>query len=160
MNAKTIQHHPSHESVLYSIGRTIVAGITAGIVILSSGFLTIMVFYSANTSLKLEYENQHLFRSINDPAMLLYFVQPFVLGILLSVIWQSINRIFALPAGTKSGIYFGLMYWLLTIPGLMMSYATFSVSFTMVLSWSVSVLVQGICTGLLFSKLLRKPIDH
>lgn len=129
------------------------SGFFAGIIMLLAGLLTSQLFVLYDRSLKMEYENASLFRSWSDPLMMGYFVHPFVLGFILSWLWLKTRVLFSGEAQWKNGVNFGLTYWLITVPGMIISYCTFPISFLMVLSWSVGILIQALLAGLLFSKL-------
>ncbi|MCX6817525.1 MAG: hypothetical protein NTU57_01580 [Candidatus Aenigmarchaeota archaeon] len=104
-------------------------------------------------SLAAEYNNPALFRPWSDPLMSLYFVEPFVLGVIMAWFWNMAKGLIKETDAIKKGVYFGLGYWVITIPGMIMSYSSFPISLLMTVSWSLSIFVQVICAGILFAKL-------
>lgn len=133
--------------------KIVLPGIIAGAVMLMVSFLlgyvTNPLFGVSN-----EYENNALFRPWSDPLMSLYFLHPFVLGLALSYFWHKFsplikgNNIF--ERGFKFGMYIVV---LLTIPGMLISYSTFPVSFLMILSWSITALFEIIAAGIILAKI-------
>lgn len=135
--------------------KTLITGIIAGAAMLVLGLAIGQVFAKLAPSLKTEYENPNLFRPWTDPLMSLYFVQPFVLGILLAWVWNMTKGVIKGDTVLQKGFYFGLVYWALSFPGMIMSYSSFPLSLIIVISWSVTGLFQSICAGVLFSKMLK-----
>jgi hypothetical protein len=118
--------------------------------------LTGQIFQLFVPSLEAEYHNANLFRPWSDPIMMLYFVYPFLLGIILAWIWENTKVIVKAETDLKKGIYFGSIFWLASsVPGMLMSYASFQLSFMIILSWSLGGLVELLCLGFLFSKTLK-----
>ena len=104
-------------------------------------------------SLMVEYETSGIFRPWSDPIMSLMFVEPFVLGILLAWVWDKTKTCFHSTTCCQKGLRFGLAYWAFTLPGMIMSYSSFPISLVMIASWSFTILLQSIATGLLLSKM-------
>lgn len=137
------------------IGKIAITGLLAGVIMLAAGMLAGFVVQSLVPGLQSEYANAKIFRPWSDPHMSVYFVYPFALGVILAWIWSRINHLIMVDVPWKKGLYFALIYWIITIPGMIISYGTFNVSLFMVLSWMFSSLVQVICGALLFSGRLR-----
>lgn len=135
--------------------KTLVTGIITGAAMLVLGLAIGQIFAKFAPSLKAEYENPNLFRPWTDPLMSLYFVQPFVMGILLAWVWNMTKGVIKGDNLLQKGFYFGLVYWTLSFPGMIMSYSSFPLSLIIVISWSVTGLFQSICAGVLFSKMLK-----
>lgn len=127
--------------------KVILSGLVAGaamlVVGLGVGYLLMLVF----PGLQAEYENTSLFRSWEDPIMSLYFAYPFVTGLILAWVWNKVKKVFAGKAWAKRGLSFGFAYWVVTIPGMLISYASFPLSLLMVVSWTISGLLQALCAG-------------
>lgn len=83
--------------------------------------------------------------------MSIYFVYPFLLGIILAWIWHKIKVLFA-GGYLKRGLSFGFIYWIITIPGMFISYSTFPISLVMVISWSLNGLIQILVAGIILAK--------
>ena len=130
-------------------------GLLAGVLMLITGMLTGQVFHFFIPSLKEEYLNPNLFRPWSDPIMSLYFLHPFIVGVIFAWIWNRTKQLFPGNTVREKGLRFGLIYWMISIPGMLISYSSFPVSLLLTFSWSISNLVQGICAGLLFSKMLK-----
>ena len=131
-------------------------GLLGGVIMLAAGMATGQIFQAFAPSLEAEYHNASLFRPWSDPLMMLYFIHPLLLGIILAWIWEQTKVIIRGDSDLKKGINFGLIVWLASsVPGMLMSYASFPLSFMIVLSWSLGGLIELLCLGILFSKMLK-----
>ncbi len=100
-----------------------------------------------------EYTNQNVFRPWTDPLMSLFYVYPFVLGVLLSVMWDKTKKLLTDKEYYMRGLKFGFWYWVASsIAGMFITYSSFQVSLPLVISWSVGGLFEAIAAGLIFSK--------
>lgn len=134
--------------------KILISGLVAGLVMLVVGAMLGFASTAAFPSLKAEYADAALFRSFSDPTFLyVYVVQPFLLGILLSWLWVKVNVAMKEKDSRKKGLRFGFVYWLVTLPGLMLAYASSPYSLLTVVSWSVTGLVQALGAGLIYAKL-------
>lgn len=134
--------------------KIVLPGLVAGIIILlvgiGIGYLLNPIFPQLTT----EYENFLIFRPWDDPLMKLYFIYPFVLGIILAWIWNKSKKLFNKNGGCcGKGVQFGLIYWILTMPGMFITYSTFQVSLLMVTTWSISLFIHSTLVGMLFGKM-------
>ena len=68
--------------------KTISIGLLAGAVMLIAGMLLGQVLHFLLPDLKSEYENPNLFRPWSDPIMLLYFLVPYINGIIFAWLWS------------------------------------------------------------------------
>jgi hypothetical protein len=137
--------------------KTLWIGLLGGMIMLVAGMITGFIFQTLVPSLKTEYENPLLFRPWSEPLMSLYFLHPFLLGLILAWIWDKLYSVSPEVSGTARGIYFALTFWVASsLPGMLISYASFQLSFLMVANWTLSGLVELICLGILFGKTLSK----
>jgi hypothetical protein len=135
--------------------KAILFGLLAGLAMLIVSVALGPLFNLIFPSLAAEYSNTNLFRPWSDPIMYLMFVEPFVLGIILGWIFYITKGLFKEKIVWKKGIYFGLCYWLVTIPGMVISYSSFPVSLLMVVTWSISILIQAIVAGLIYARFIK-----
>jgi hypothetical protein len=113
------------------------------------GFLFNVLF----PSVKVEYENQSLYRPWEDPLMYLYFLQPFILTAVLIWGW---NRIKGLFNGTlaQNAFNFTLIYFFVAvIPGMLMTVSSFKVSVLAIVTWTVSAFFQVYFPSLFFMRM-------
>jgi hypothetical protein len=83
----------------------------------------------------------------------LYFAYPFVVGLALAWFWDRCKPLFK-GSFLGRGIEFGLLYWLVAIfPMMWLIYSTIDVSLTLVGSWLVFGLLQGVAAGFVFEKM-------
>lgn len=133
--------------------KIILPGIVAGIAMFVIGLVFTFLINAIIPSLALEYSNTQIFRPWTDPAMSIFFLYPFVLGVVLSWVWDKTKK---LLKGTKTekAIYFGLSVWLIsTVPGMLITYSSFQVSATLIFIWALSGLIDGVISGLVFSRM-------
>lgn len=136
--------------------KIILFGLLGGLIVLILGTLCSQLFHFIFPSLKSEFENTALFRPWTDPLMSLYFLHPFLLGIILAWVWNKVKPVIVVDDNLLKGVYFGLSAWVvLTLPGMLISYASFPISFLMIFSWTFNSLVELLCLGILFSKTLK-----
>lgn len=120
----------------------IVPGLLAGVAALVAGLVVSRVMASMFPVLNLEFANPALFRPWSDPLMSLYFLYPFVLGLILAWFWDKYKHAFE---GSKFAKVkkFTLTYWLISaIPGMFITYSSFQVSLLMIISWLLGGLVE------------------
>lgn len=136
--------------------KPVVAGLIGGLIMLAAGMLVSNVFQMLIPSLKAEFENTNLFRSWTDPLMLLYFVHPFFMGLILAWIWSKTKILFpAAGSAVSNGLRFGMLYWITNLPGMVISYSSFPLSFAMISEWTISNLVEGLCVGIFLAKVMK-----
>lgn len=131
---------------------SLAAGFGALVVSLVMGFLSGALF----PGLMSQYNNTSLFRPWSDPLMSLYFVHPFIIGAIMTVVWQKIKDLVKGKTLLQRGLMFGFWYFAITtLPGMFISYASFPLSLLMVASWTVSSLLQILTAGPIIAKLNR-----
>ncbi len=125
-----------------------VAGFAANMGI---GYLFVFFF----TELEDQYENELIFRPWSDPVMSLYFLHTVYMAFILAWIWQKVRTV--LPEKqTIAAFNFALVYWLVaSLPGIVLSYSSFKISFAMSASWFISAFLQTYVMSLLYSKILK-----
>ena len=134
--------------------KVLISGLVAGLIILLVGIILGPAFSVVFPALNAEYSDTNLFRPFSDPLFLsIYLVHPFVVGILLSWLWSKTKSIIKGEDSYKKGIRFGFMYWVIMLLGLALSYASSPISLLMIISWSVIVLTQALCAGLIYTKM-------
>jgi len=132
--------------------KIIFTGLLAGVLLLAICVILMPLWHYVFPNISAEYANPGLFRPWSDPLMSLYFVYPFVLALPLAWLWDKVKGAFH-GSVWKRGAYFGLMLWVvMSIPGMWMSYSSFPVSFTMVLSWAIGDLINMLVAGLVFAR--------
>ena len=127
--------------------KILLPGLIAGLAMLIVGIIVSQIFSAIFPSVMPEYQNTNLFRAWSDPIMNLYWLHPFVVGLILAWIWNMTKSLISESNVCKRGCTFGLIYWVVTIPGMLISYASFPISLLMIASWTVSVLAQALTAG-------------
>ncbi|HQK63586.1 MAG TPA: hypothetical protein PLF16_00375 [Candidatus Staskawiczbacteria bacterium] len=128
--------------------KTLLLIATIGVINFLAWMLVSQIFSVMFTSVALEYQNPYLFRANSDPLMLLFFAYPFLMAAVLAWLWGKTKNVFS-----NNGIKFGFAYWVVaTVPGMFATYTSMPYSFLVVLSWTISGLIQAIIAGLILSK--------
>lgn len=128
-------------------------GLLSGMAMLVISMALMPVFNLVFPYLQSQYENPSLFRSWSDPLMSLYFLYPFISGIILAWIWNKTKNLFKTGSTFKKGINLGALYWFFSLPGILISYSTFQVSMAMTLTWAVDGLLEALIAGIIIAKL-------
>jgi len=128
------------------------SGLVAGLVMLIAGMIVSFVLEKLFPSLAGQYVNANLFRPWSEPLMQLYWLVPFLNGLVLAYVWHKTKSLF--PADRRQAAWWlGLVYACFALPGLVMSYSTFPVSLLMVSSWLVSSFVQAMLGAMVLTKM-------
>jgi len=131
--------------------KIVIAGFVSGVILLVLSVLGLYTTIWLFPNIALQYFDP-AFSSGSDRFML-YFMHPFIIGLALSWFW---DRFKSLLKGTRltRGIEFGLIYVMVaTIPMLWLIYSAMNVSITMVATWFILALAQGVVAGLVFEKM-------
>jgi hypothetical protein len=127
----------------------LLAGLGVFIVSIGVSFLSQLLV----PSLTAEYTNPSLFRPWTDPIMSLFYIYPFVLGVILSFVWDKSKKLMTDKLYWKRGLRFGLWYWVAaSIAGMFVTYSSFQVSLPLVLSWSIGGLFEAFAAGIILAK--------
>lgn len=135
--------------------KTLLTGVLAGIAMIAINFAFGWLVNLVNINIRNEYFNEEVFRPWTDWRMWLMFLQPFVGGLLLAFFWTLIRR--SVPGRTlnQKSLNFGFGFFLVSVPGMIISYASFQVSGAMVLSWTLGNLLQAIGASQVVSRILK-----
>lgn len=133
--------------------KIVVPGLAAGLAMLVVMMVISFASGSLFPSVQAEYQNTNLFRPWSDPLMSLMFMQPFILGLVLAWIWNRVKGIVKGVTPGKKAINFALVYWVVAIPGMVMSWSTFQISLAMVITWWISILAQAFAGAWVLAKM-------
>jgi len=141
------------------IKKVITPGLAAGVVMLVAGIALSRLYTVIFPALETEYTNAYLFRPWTDPVMSLYFVHPFLVGLLLAWIWDQTKSLFPSSLSpTKKAFRFASFYWMFSICGMLITYSSFPVSLLMVGSWPISTFIEGLLGSMVIVR-LNKPVN-
>lgn len=133
-----------------------VPGFVAGLVNLVVGVILSQFYNFVSPAIAGEYTNIALFRLWSDPLMSLFFLYPFVLGLVLAWVWDETRKLFEGKSAFERACKFGFAYWIAaTVPGMFITYSSFQVSLGLVLSWTLTGLVEAIVAGWIFAKMMK-----
>jgi len=134
--------------------KVLLPGIVVGLSSLILG-MAISYLFMLFPTVTADYNNAAVMRPWDDPLMSLFFVYPFVQGIIFAWVWDKSKALFQ-GTSAKRGIRFGLAMWLVaTVPGMLISYSSFPLSLLTIISWTVSGLITSIAAGMIFAKINR-----
>lgn len=103
-------------------------------------------------SVKAEYMDPALFRPWSDPEMSLFWLVPFISAGMMFLVWNLTKRQIKGSTRSAKGFNFALIYWMISIPGMIMSYSSFQLSGAIVLSWSISGLLENVLAGQIYAR--------
>jgi hypothetical protein len=126
--------------------------ILTGGLMLAVGFGVSTIANTISPGLEAEYHNPALFRSWSDPLMQLYWLVPFMTAWILLRVWNACKATIKVDPFVRRGLSFAFNYWIVTLPGMVMSFSSFPVSAGMVITWTISGLAQAMIAGILFAR--------
>lgn len=130
--------------------------LTAGIANLVLGFGLNFLYGFILPTLKTEYQNPAIFRPWSDPLMMLFFLHPFILGLTLAFLWEKVSDKLGSEKSLNKSLNFAKICFIVaTIPGMFVSYTTFQISGLMVLSWTITGVLETFISALIFTKIKK-----
>lgn len=133
-------------------------GLAAGLVMLVAMIIVSYGFSMVFPQIQQEYSTQ-MYRSAEDPLMLVFLLYPFVLGLIMSWIWDKTSLIMKGDNLTKV-VNFTLAYFVITqIPGMFVTYTSMNVTLLMIMSWMFSNVIQVLFGSYLISKMNKKKVS-
>lgn len=127
-------------------------GLAAGIAMAAVNMALNPIFSAIFPGLKEAYINP-VFRPWEDPIMMLFFLYPIALGFGLSFVWEKTKQLFRKSA-LRNGLNFGLIYFFVGgIPSFLINFSSFNLPLTMILTWTIMGLVNGLVAGCILAKL-------
>jgi hypothetical protein len=129
--------------------RTVLVLLTS-LAMIAATFLIGLFFNAIFPQLQQEYANEHIYRSMNDPLMYAFFIQPFFLSAALIWCWEKIKGMFSGKIFTDAIRISTLYFFIAVIPGMLMTLSSFKVSVLAVLAWTISSLLQVFVAAVIF----------
>lgn len=131
------------------------SGLAAGVAMVVLNVLLNPLFNLIFPHLKFAYMNP-AFRPWDDPTMMLFFLYPIALGFGLAYVWDKTKQLFG-GDSCRNGLKFGLVYFLVGgIPAFLINFSSFNLPFTMILSWTIMGLLDGLVAGVVLAKVNKK----
>lgn len=126
-------------------------GLIAGTALLVVSYLSLYLLVKVFPAIASQYYDP-MFSLEGDKAWM-FFLHPYILSFALAWFWSRFKTIITGNYWIR-GLKVGLVYSLIAIlPGMWMIYSAFSVSLTMVLSWSIYGLAQAVIAGIISARL-------
>jgi len=133
-------------------------GLIAGLVMLVVMLLVSYGFSFIFPQLLQEYSTQ-MYRSYEEPIMMLFFLYPFLLGLIISWVWGKTSIIMKGDNLTKA-VNFTFVYVLLAqVPGMFITYTSMNVSLLMIMSWIFSNTLQVFLGTYVISMMNKKKVS-
>ena len=127
-------------------------GLLTGLALLVVSFIVNWLVGSILPEIALEYQNVGLFRPMNDPLMVLFFVYPFIFGFAAYYLWRMVSSKFK-GSTTDKALAFAKGYFIFaTIPGMFATYTSFQVSLGMTLLWAATGFINAFVAGYIFAR--------
>jgi len=89
---------------------------------------------------------------MNDPLMNVYWFYPFLQGIALAWGWHKTKNLFKGIVSLNASLAY---VFLATLPGMLITYSTYNMSFLMIITWLVSGFLQ-VWVSLIVISLMNK----
>jgi hypothetical protein len=118
-------------------------------------FLLGRILHLIMPEIESQYKNPCLFRPWSDPRMWFFFAHPFALSLIMAFTWSPTKHVFKGKFNNENGMLFGLFFWIISLPGLLLSYSTFPLTLIIVISWAFTGLVQTTIAGFMISKTIK-----
>lgn len=131
----------------------VLPGLLAGLLMLIAGLGVSFIWGAIFPAIAMEYQNMNIFRAWNDPLMSLFFLYPFVFGLALSWAWDRVKKAFKGSPKERGWQFTLTMFAIATIPGMLISYASFQISGGITLSWLVGGFINLWIAGQVFAKM-------
>ncbi|MBN1144938.1 MAG: hypothetical protein JXA72_10980 [Bacteroidales bacterium] len=135
--------------------KLVIPAFLSGLSMLATGIAIGYLFDFLIPSLKAEYANTALYRSMDDPLMYLFFFQPFVVCGTLVWGWPRIREHFTGSTGNMAFQVALIMFFLTVIPGMLMTFSSFKVSVVATVTWTVMGFFQVLVAALVFIRMSR-----
>jgi TM2 domain-containing membrane protein YozV len=132
--------------------RIVASGVVAGIVV-----LVLSMVVSTVTQVLFDYNVMALagMRLVNDPVSILFFAFPFVIALVMAVLYDFIRKSFAGTA-TRKGILLGLLGWMVYgIPSAFIVFSSMDYPFGFTVNSVVGSLVYMLGAGITITKLSK-----
>lgn len=127
-------------------------GILAGITNLIIGFGISMLAGAIFPSINQEYMNESIFRPWDDPLMMAFFLQPFVVGFIFAYFWSLIKDKLKGSINARA-LGFAKTYFIVAIfAGMFATFTSFQLSLLIVLSWTIGGFLEALVAAYIFQK--------
>jgi len=140
--------------------KIVLSTIIVGIVMAILGFISQATWVSTlHPTLMQEYQSG-AYIAWSDPLMSYVFVHPFVVALIMSLVYLWFNPFQKIKSIYKKGAYYGFVFWLIgTLPGMLMTLSSFSpdmVSEKTILVWTLDGLVKAVLGGIALVYIIDK----
>ena len=129
------------------------SGFLAGVAVFAVSMLANQLIGVLYPPYMLEMQNTQVFRPYSDPLMMLFFVYPFIYGIVLSYLWSMVHpKLKGTTIWEKSAGFANLYFIVGTIPGMFITLTSMQVTFAAVVIWSAVGYLEAFTAGAVYQK--------
>ena len=131
-------------------------GVLAGVLMLLVNILLNVIYSRIYPAFTEVYANTVIFRAMDDPLMMMFWVYPLVLGLGLAWVWGYTKSIFKKDSIFMTGLKFGLAYFVVVgLPMFIINVTNFNLPIMMIATWAEMTLFNGLVAGWVFAKWAR-----
>ena len=131
-------------------------GVLAGVLMIVVNMLLNVIYSKVFPGIAGMYSSMDVFRSMEDPLMMLFFLYPLVLGIGLAWVWSHTKGIFKKDSTFWAGLKFGWVYFVIAgIPIFLINVSSFNLPIMMIGIWAEMSFFNGLVAGWVFAKWAR-----
>ncbi len=135
--------------------KTIGVGLLAGLFMTLISFVFSMLIGFVLPQIPKEYANTNVFRAWSDPLMYLFFICPFITGIIFAFLWEKHKNLLPGATSYQKALKLTMIYFVFSVIGMTINYSTFQVSFLMTINWIISVFLQSLIGAKVISKMIK-----
>jgi hypothetical protein len=150
-NGVVLDFHSIHLTFSKVIMKKIfISGLVAGIALLIFSILGIYITIWFLPGIAIQYFESAF--ETQSSRVMIFYIHPFIMSFALSWFWSRFKGMLTGSFLTR-GIEFGLIYMTIAIfPMMWLIYSCMCVSISLVITWLIFGLLQGIVSGLVFEK--------
>jgi len=139
--------------------KVLLSGLVAGIAMAVVGMVCNMLWQKLLPGLEVQYQAP-LFRPWSDPLMSLIFVVPVLSGFVMASAWKAVGGKLCfcehdVKDVTKNILGFVGFFIVLSVLGMLMTYSCFPMSFLMLVTWCVSMVVEYLVGTWILAKMIK-----
>lgn len=129
-------------------------GLLVGVLMIVVSFILSLIFGWIFPGIDAMYSNTDIFKAVNDPMMILFWMYPLVLGIAFAWVWDKTKKMFKAKTACIKGLDFALIYLFISgVPAFLINAGSFNLPVLMVFTWTIMSFLNGWVAGWALAKL-------
>jgi len=131
-------------------------GLLAGVLMIAVSMILNLIYTWIFPTFDAIYANTAIFRPMDSPLMMMFWVYPLALGIGLAWVWGYTKNIFKKDTTFWAGLKFAWAYFVVAaIPAFFINASSFNLPLMMIGTWVEMSFFNGLVAGLVFAKWSR-----